>query len=179
MTAHDTSHSWSWQLWPYILPNSRIIGSWGKQITNSDFAIESAANLTLIVGVFVITVTRADGDDGGCDDCNGDHGDGYDSDCDDSNHDDSKCDNGDGNDKDCNYGNGDGDNGDDGNGDNGNGDNGNGDNGNGDNGNGDDGNGDDVNGDDGNGLADGDYRTQITLVSRLAMSKSVTKLPHT
>jgi hypothetical protein len=40
-----------------------IIGSWGEQISNSDFPAESAARFPSIVGVFVCCQSGAEGDD--------------------------------------------------------------------------------------------------------------------
>ena len=49
-----------------------IIGSWGEQISDSDFPAESAARFPSIVGVCVRIRSGADGDDGDGDDGDGD-----------------------------------------------------------------------------------------------------------
>jgi len=51
-------------------------GSWGEQISDSDFPAESAARFPQIVGVCVRIWAGADGDDGNGDDGNGDDGNG-------------------------------------------------------------------------------------------------------
>jgi len=48
------------------------IGSWGEQISDSDFPAESAARFPPIVGVCVRIWSGTDGDDGDGDDGDGD-----------------------------------------------------------------------------------------------------------
>jgi len=50
----------------------RHFGSWGEQISDSDFPAESAARIPSIVGVCVHIWSGADGDDGEGDDGDGD-----------------------------------------------------------------------------------------------------------
>ena len=66
MTSHDALQSWCWQLQPVILQETKRIGFWGEQISNSDFP--AAARFPVIVGVSMCMQSGADGDDG-----DGDH----------------------------------------------------------------------------------------------------------
>jgi hypothetical protein len=86
-------------LQPSILQERKTIGSWGEQISDSDFPAEFAARILLIVDVYVCIRSGADGDDGDGDDGDGDDGDGDDGDGDDGDGDDGDGDDGDGDDR--------------------------------------------------------------------------------
>ena len=65
--SHDASWPWCWQLLHSTPQERSIIGTWGVQISDSDFQAGSVAHFPSTVGVCVWIVSGADSDNGDAD----------------------------------------------------------------------------------------------------------------